>query len=131
MKRLTANDFAKILWRLVADCKNDTLRDEAIQVFLEFVKEQRAQKQLGEVVRAFEAYAAKQEGKEPATVVSAHSLSEKDIVEIKEALDIQGDVMAKQDLSLLGGLIANRGNKIFDLSAKSQILALKEHLTRV
>jgi F-type H+-transporting ATPase subunit delta len=86
--------------------------------------------ELGQVIRLFRRLAAEHRGETTAEVVSAHSLSDKQIAALKTQLKARAGrdvtIDARTDPTILGGLIVKLGSQMIDASLKTKLNRLAQ-----
>jgi F-type H+-transporting ATPase subunit delta len=84
---------------------------------------------LTDIIRAYEALAAKQRGEVRAQVISARPLSDAEVTELKAVLKSKlgrdARLDAKVDPSLLGGLVVKVGSRMIDSSLRTKLDGLR------
>ena len=101
--------------------------------FFQLITKNRRLSVAGDVVRAFQALAAKARGEVTAEVVSATTLNDEQTAALKATLkdsvgkDVQ--LSAKVDPSLLGGLIVKIGSRMVDSSLRTKLATMKATLS--
>lgn len=128
MKRLTDNQYAKVLFTLTSECQPKEIPN-AVASFLSFVKKQQAQKRLPYVLALYQKLVDRQSGIMELEMTSARALSATTQNNVKAVFG--GKVLMKtlEDPDLIGGVIVKTENKIFDGSIRTQLKKLKQHLT--
>jgi len=127
MSKLLPLQYAKILYNLTKDAKDDDL-SERIDAFVGLLKKNQSLNKVSYIIKEFEAYVRKVENCENAEIKTARLLSEKNLEEIKKFFKLYGETRTQIDENILGGVIVRVGNKIFDASLKTQIAKLKQKL---
>ena len=86
--------------------------------------------ELAQVIRLFRRLAADHRGETTAEVVSAHSLSDKQIAALKTQLKARAGrdvtIDARTDPTILGGLIVKLGSQMIDASLKTKLNRLAQ-----
>jgi F-type H+-transporting ATPase subunit delta len=86
--------------------------------------------ELAQVIRLFRRLAAEHRGETTAEVVSAHSLSDKQIAALKTQLKARAGrdvtIDARTDPTILGGLIVKLGSQMIDASLKTKLNRLAQ-----
>lgn len=99
---------------------------------LKLLSDRRRARYLGEVVEAFDALAGERAGRVRAEVVTATAMSETYYSQLQRTLeDVTGKkvtLVKRQDPSLIGGVIARVGDKVFDGSIRTRLTELKDEL---
>jgi F-type H+-transporting ATPase subunit delta len=89
---------------------------------------------LKDIIDAYMKFFDESRGILRATVIAPKKLEDSDIERIKEGLENHFNksikVSVKEDPSIIGGIIAKIGNVIIDGSIKSQLIHMREELTR-
>ena len=127
MAKILPLQYAKILYELTKDFKEKDLKKN-VEAFVDLLKKNQNLNKISYIIKEFELYAQKTEGKEKAIIRSARPLSEKMLEEIKKSLELKGEIVTENDPEIIGGVIVKIGNKIFDASIKTQINKLKQKL---
>jgi F0F1-type ATP synthase delta subunit len=96
MKKLSANQYAKVLYEVTQRLQGESL-NKAVAEFTLLVRKNQAWKRMSEIVEAFQKYARKQEGWVELQVTAAHELSEKMIEEITKQFGGKADMMVAED----------------------------------
>lgn len=85
---------------------------------------------LPEVIRAFAAIAAAQRGEATAEVSSAHALSEQQVEQLRQKLEVREGrkikIRTSVDPDLLGGLVVTIGSKRIDSSIRTRLNSLAQ-----
>jgi len=107
--------------------------DTFIKNFLLLLSDRKRVSELPKVVRAFTEIADKREGHIKAEVISSEVLSPAYLEEVKRALEKvtqqQVTLVTRQDPTLIGGIIAKVGDRIFDGSVRGQLNGLRSALS--
>ncbi len=127
MAKIFPQQFAKILYELTNGLQSKDI-PAAVDVFVSFLAKNQSIKKTPYIIREFENYVRKMEGKEKVTVKSARGLSENLLTEIRKNLNLQGEIKEEIDESILGGVVVTVGNKVFDASIRTQINKLKQQI---
>jgi len=102
--------------------------DATTRSFLGVLAENRRLSQLPRIIRAFRTLASRHRGEIAAEVVSAHPLTEDQVVELKQQLRQRVGREVSVDLSvdpaLLGGLVVRIGSQMIDSSIRTRLNAL-------
>jgi F-type H+-transporting ATPase subunit delta len=84
---------------------------------------------LADVIRAFDALAAKQRGEVQAEVTSARTLSDRETADLKAALKSklgrEPRLESKVDPTLLGGLVVKVGSRMIDSSLRTKLNGIR------
>jgi len=99
-----------------------------IEAFIALLQKNQSLNKLPYIIKEFEIYSDKVQGNEKAVIKTARELPKSSIEEIKKFLSLKGEVKVKMDENILGGVVVQVGNKIFDASLKTQINKLKQQL---
>jgi F-type H+-transporting ATPase subunit delta len=103
-------------------------------LFVELIAKNRRESMLPEISSSFEAQLKAHYGIIPVTLISAKPLSNvtKEAIMKKVTASINGkpEVSEIIDESLIGGFLVRMGNKQIDASISSQLMNLKQRLTR-
>ncbi len=120
---------AKVVEQVVAAAKLST----ASANFLRVLDDRRRIPALPEIVRAYRELADLQAGRVRAKVISAKplpaELATKIEAQLAAATNKKVSVETSLDPSLIGGVVAQVGNTIFDASLRTQLEALRRELT--
>lgn len=85
---------------------------------------------LPEIIRAFAAIAAAQRGEATAEVASAHALSDQQIEQLRQKLEVREGrsvkIRTSVDPELLGGLVVTIGSKRIDSSIRTRLNSLAQ-----
>lgn len=127
MSKILPLQYAKILYALTADLSEKELQKN-IEAFIALLQKNQSLNKLPYIIKEFEIYSAKVQGNEKAVIKTARELSKNSVEEIKKFLSLRGEVKVKTDENILGGVVVQVGNKIFDASLKTQINKLKQQL---
>jgi len=102
--------------------------DATTRNFLGVLAENRRLGQLPAIVRAFRQLAGRHRGETAAEVVSAHPLTEEQVVELKQQLRQRVGREVSVDLAvdpqLLGGMVVRIGSQMIDSSIRTRLNAL-------
>lgn len=124
----TAEDLKNILGPIAAKLN----LSETVQNFLYLLVDKRRTQYFAEIVEAYEEYTDEIFGRVKAKVTTATALSDKDSQNIEKALEeiTQKNVLLETvvDPRIIGGVIAEVGDKIFDGSIYNQLQKLGETL---
>ncbi len=125
---IAADEQAKALAALVAKAGIGGLAGN----FLALIARNRRLFAAPDMIRAFQALAARARGEVPAEVTSAVALTEAQLTELKATLkaSVGKDVQLKTsvDPSLLGGLMVKIGSRMIDSSLRTKLAGLKSVL---
>lgn len=87
-----------------------------------------------EIVTCYERLADEVAGRVRARVVSAVPLDKATVVEIKKQLEsmtrMEVLIELQQDPELIGGVVTQIGDKLYDGSVRAQLMSIKENLTK-
>lgn len=127
MPALHTVQLAKIVYKLTADVQPDNI-DTAVNTFLSFLQKKHMLSRLPHIIDAFEEYSKEVNGAQDIHITSALSLSKETISAIAKQLNAHASAEVEHsiDTSLIGGVVARKGNTIFDASIKTEL----ERLTR-
>lgn len=126
MPKLLPIQLGKVLYKLTTDVSAKEL-DKAVAVFLQFVHDEHMMAKLPYIISSFEAYAKRMTGKEDIEITSAQPLSKETIDRIVAQMNAGNDVTVtmKEDESIIGGVVVQKGNTVFDASIKAQLNKMK------
>ncbi len=127
MSKILPLQYAKILYALTVDLSEKELQKN-IEAFIALLQKNQSLNKLPYIIKEFEIYSDKVQGNEKAVIKTARELPKSSIEEIKKFLSLKGEVKVKTDENILGGVVVQVGNKIFDASLKTQINKLKQQL---
>ena len=127
MSKILPLQYAKILYALTVDLSEKELQKN-IEAFIALLQKNQSLNKLPYIIKEFEIYYDKVQGNEKAVIKTARELPKSSIEEIKKFLSLKGEVKVKTDENILGGVVVQVGNKIFDASLKTQINKLKQQL---
>jgi len=127
MSKILPLQYAKILYALTVDLSEKELQKN-IEAFIALLQKNQSLNKLPYIIKEFEIYSDKVQGNEKAVIKTARELPKSSIEEIKKFLSLKGEVKVKMDENILGGVVVQVGNKIFDASLKTQINKLKQQL---
>ena len=119
--------LGKILYKVTQGLEGKK-REEAIELFIEFVKKQQLLSKMEYIIEAFEIYAKEQTG-----IVSLHITSARKIgTELQEKIATQfgddAEITTSLDETLIGGVVLRAGNTILDGSVKKQLSKMKSNI---
>ncbi len=104
--------------------------DATTRSFLGVLAENRRLGQLPQIVRGFRELAGRHRGEVSAEVVSAHPLSDDQVIELKQQLRQRAGRDVTVDLSvdpqLLGGLVVRIGSQMIDSSIRTRLNSLAQ-----
>ena len=127
MSKILPLQYAKILYALTVDLSEKELQKN-IEAFIALLQKNQSLNKLPYIIKEFEIYSDKVQGNEKAVIKTARELSKNSVEEIKKFLSLKGEVKVQTDENILGGVVVQVGNKIFDASLKTQINKLKQQL---
>lgn len=127
MSKILPLQYAKILYALTVDLSEKELQKN-IEAFIALLQKNQSLNKLPYIIKEFEIYSDKVQGNEKAVIKTARELPKSSIEEIKKFLSLKGEVKVKTDENILGGVVVQVGNNIFDASLKTQINKLKQQL---
>lgn len=122
MPALHTVQLAKILYKLTSDVEADKV-DAAVEVFLRYLQRNRMISRTNQIITAFEAYAKEVQGSEDIHITSAKELPKETVAAISAKLGAGSSAVIETtiDESLIGGVVARKGNTIFDASIKTEL----------
>lgn len=122
MPALHTVQLAKILYKLTSDVEADKV-DAAVEVFLRYLQRNRMISRTNQIITAFEAYAKEVQGSEDIHITSAKELPKETVTAISAKLGAGSSAVIETtiDESLIGGVVARKGNTIFDASIKTEL----------
>jgi F-type H+-transporting ATPase subunit delta len=130
LRRLTASPLVArgVAVKTVLAVADQIGVDTTTRNFLGVLAENRRLSQLPRIIRAFRTLASRHRGEIAAEVVSAHPLTEDQVVELKQQLRQRVGREVSVDLSvdpaLLGGLVVRIGSQMIDSSIRTRLNAL-------
>ena len=127
MAKLTHRDYAKALYSATKNLKGQNL-SVVIKSFTELLFRKGLIKQASSIITEFIAYNKKMEGIETVHVTTAKELSVKNISEIRKIFGEKTEIIEQVDDSIIGGVVVQTDNKIFDGSIKKQLNLLKQKI---
>lgn len=135
MKKLTPKKYARALYELLQEAKNETERAEVIANVLQLVAANRDTGKLDAIVAALADIYDEAAGTVRGTLVTARKLSVEDNAMImKEVAGLVGKEAAELetavDETVLGGFKAVFKDRIVDATVKGQLNRLKQELTQ-
>ena len=114
--------------KAIAAVANTLGLDQTTTRFLGVLAENRRLRELPAIIRAYRALAARHRGETTAEVVSAHSLTDDQVSDLKQALRQRVGREVSVDLSvdpaLLGGLVVKIGSQMIDSSIRTRLNSL-------
>lgn len=122
MPALHTVQLAKILYKLTDGVEADKV-DAAVATFVQYLDEHRMLSKAPHVIAEFERISKEAEGAEDIQITSAVELSADVVMEIGKQLNAHKDAQIETtvDESLIGGVVARKGNTIFDASIKTEL----------
>ncbi len=129
MKRLMPRQYAKILYELTANLKNEPDISAAVRAFVGLLQTKHAIGQGEAIVEAFAAYADEQSGKMPVMVTTARPLESSAKKFLQEQL---GAVIKSEmvDETIIGGVVVKATSVLFDASIRGQLQRLQQQLVK-
>ncbi len=108
--------------------------DPLVGNFLRVLLEARKLPALGDICDAYATFADEAAGRVRGEAVTPMALAPADLdalrAALSKALDKEVFLDAREDPSILGGVVARVGNLVFDGSLRTQLIRMKETLTR-
>lgn len=126
MKR-TPLQYAKILYELTRGADPKDLPG-IIEEFVRFLEREQMISKADYIIEAFEKYVREAEGVHAVTVTSAHELSQEVLEAIKKSFDGKTEIESLIDPKVLGGIIMQTKDTIFDGSIQGQLKQFGQHL---
>lgn len=120
-------NYAVALFEATSGAKGAELNTIIKNFFRLLIKNQKFQA-ASDIIKEFEAYAKKQAGIVNIAVTSSRALDEKTLQHIKTTFGSMVEVTETVDRSILGGIIVQTENTIFDASLKMQLKRLRASL---
>lgn len=130
MPKLLPIQLGKVLFELTHECPKGEL-DTRITCFLEEVKKQQLMKKMTYILKAYRQFAQEASGTEDLHITSATELPKETITAIvKKFSENPKDVQVKTTVNpdVLSGVQVQKGNTIFDATAKAKLDKLKMQL---
>lgn len=127
MKKPTINELAIALYQATLHLKGENLT-RAINNLVGILAKNHLLSKAGHIIALFQKYAKKQAGIVELQISSARKLDDKTLNKIFEYFGSKVEAAEKIDESILGGVIVQTDDKIFDASLKRQLINLKQQL---
>lgn len=124
MARQTNKDYAIALYQITQNLKGAEL-NQVLQNFVGILFRAQKLKQAPAIIAEFEKYAKKQAGIVHIAITSANTLDDNTIAAVKATFGKNVEATTAIDTSLIGGVVVQEENKIFDASLKMQLKKLK------
>lgn len=127
MKKYTERQYAKALYEACHTLSGRAL-EEAVRVFALRVKRDGRWSIMKRIVENFALYAEKREGRQPLAVTTRFGLDGKTKKLLARVFGDDALLKEAIDERMLGGIIVQSGDTVYNASAKMQVARLKQAL---
>ncbi len=131
MKKISPRQYGNLLFELCRQLKTQEEIDRAVAIFLHRIKTDHRLGDLPKIAAKFEEQQMERQGFQAMTVTSARVLHKPLLKSIAKVLGSQATPNEKIDAEIIGGVIIESKNTIFDASIKSKLTALQHSLINV
>lgn len=127
MAKLTTKHYAKILYALLKEAEKV---DEAVKIFLAFLRARHVLRKINKISEDYLRYAEDQDGVKRIEITGARPLAKETVAKIKKQFGEKVKTAEKIDERILGGCVIREKNLIVDASLIRQTRKLKETLLK-
>ncbi|MBT4153463.1 MAG: hypothetical protein HOE53_02325 [Candidatus Magasanikbacteria bacterium] len=127
MPALIPEQLGKILYE-VTEGKSGKELDAATKEFMHLLQEKQLISKMPYIIEAFDRYSKKQQGIVDLKITTARKAPKQLVSQIEKIFGDKVETTVAEDSAIIGGVVAQAGNKILDASVKAQLSRMKHTL---